>query len=180
MKLFSAIADSISRHCQLTSDIQCTFHVYDMVALDSSKEDVLAFFKSTNEVYLEFWLDVNEEPKRPLNTEELENIEKCIEEVFEAKLKFANEALVKIHISLDEINNIMNKFWDPIGVASADNDDEYYSYAMQVFVMLHQDASSVEIEEFLLDMETNNMALSPNKDQAKKCVEKIMSYSANG
>ena len=60
------------------------------------------------------------------------------------------------------VNRVLNTKWDPIGVTvSSPDDDEYASYAADVYVMLMQEGASVEdIADYLHRVATDHIGLS--------------------
>ena len=58
----------------------------------------------------------------------------------------------------DQIRNVLNSDWDPIGVADT-VDDEYDMYIGQIHSLLAKDASGEDIAEYLLWVEIERMGL---------------------
>ena len=79
---------------------------------------------------------------------------------------------MKLYRQLDEVLHYM---WDPIGVAGiAQARDEYYSYLPQVFQLVQGNKSKEEIAKYLVDIEENQMGLSPNKKAAFEIAEVLL------
>jgi hypothetical protein len=68
------------------------------------------------------------------------------------------------------IDEILWKDWDPIGVQWAKEAarDEYHSYLPKVFEIAKSDKSRQEISDYLLNIETEYMGLSGNKEKCDK------------
>jgi len=67
--------------------------------------------------------------------------------------------------------------WDPIGVISATNRDEYDHYAPELIRMLDARASSAFVGEWLIDLAANHMALSfVDKHHSHRCAERLTEF----
>ncbi len=74
-------------------------------------------------------------------------------------------------------DEVLHYIWDPIGVAEEPNArDEYWGYLPQVFKMLINDSSDEQIIDYLINVETDRMGLSPKKENAKRVVEILNEY----
>ena len=60
---------------------------------------------------------------------------------------------------LDEIRRILWEDWDPIGVNQSGPNDEYDSYAFQVFAMLNEGSGETQVADYLKWAATGNMGL---------------------
>jgi hypothetical protein len=71
--------------------------------------------------------------------------------------------------SRTRIREIMMRDWDPIGVAGVPEAvDEYARYVAQVYLMLMEQRTSVEvITSYLFDIATKNMGLSNSAELAE-------------
>lgn len=65
---------------------------------------------------------------------------------------------------LENLKRLLWDCWDPIGVNNETDwlNDEYDSYAMTIFGMLHSGASRDDIVDYLRWAETEHMGLSPS------------------
>ena len=61
---------------------------------------------------------------------------------------------------LEALKRLLWKDWDPIGVSGFGPDDEYDSYALQIFGMLQESKSEAEIAGYLRWAAVENMGLS--------------------
>ena len=63
------------------------------------------------------------------------------------------------------VRDLFMREWDPIGVKDApEAQDEYDSYADKAYVMLmHENASTEQIADYLYGIETEYMGLSPSQ-----------------
>lgn len=59
----------------------------------------------------------------------------------------------------NQIRNVLNSDWDPIGVADT-VDDEYDMYIGQIHSLLAKDSSELDIAEYLLSVELERMGLT--------------------
>ena len=74
---------------------------------------------------------------------------------------------------LETIKRILWEDWDPIGVNHSAPDDEYDSYAFQIFVMLKRGLGLVEIRDYLEWAEVEKMGL-PNSGRHDEIARKIV------
>ena len=74
---------------------------------------------------------------------------------------------------LEAIKRILWEDWDPIGVNHFAPDDEYDSYAFQIFVMLKKGQGLVEIRDYLESAEVENMGL-PNSGRHDDIARRIV------
>jgi hypothetical protein len=64
---------------------------------------------------------------------------------------------------LEQLKRLLWEDWDPIGISGPDwPDDEYDSYAITIFGMLHRGADRDEIVAYLRWAEGENMGLQPS------------------
>jgi hypothetical protein len=62
--------------------------------------------------------------------------------------------------------------WDPIGVISATNQDEYDAYAPELLRMLDAGASPQFVADWLMSLATEHIGLSyVNKEHTEKCAK---------
>lgn len=67
--------------------------------------------------------------------------------------------------------------WDPIGVISPSNIDEYDSYAPELIRMLDASASAGFVEEWLLSVARDHMGLSEvDVQQTRAAADKLTAY----
>ena len=80
-------------------------------------------------------------------------------------------------------DEVLHYLWDPIGVAGEPRGrDEYDSYIPQVFMLLRESAGRNQIAEYLVQIETEQMGLSPNRARAQvvaEVLEKWREFSAD-
>jgi len=76
---------------------------------------------------------------------------------------------------LEAIKKLFLAEWDPIGVAgNPEVSDEYDSYAMRVFTMLHQGADADAIAEYLHWVESDHMGLSNASGRSRRIAEQAV------
>jgi hypothetical protein len=74
-------------------------------------------------------------------------------------------------------DEVLHYIWDPIGVSDSPYArDEYWGYLPQVFGKLLENEPRENIVEYLLEIETENMGLSKNKENAEHVVEILEEY----
>ncbi len=74
-------------------------------------------------------------------------------------------------------DEVLHYIWDPIGISESPHArDEYWSYLPQVFKILENDDPDEKIIEYLVNVETERMGLSPNKRNAERVVEILNEY----
>ena len=67
---------------------------------------------------------------------------------------------------------ILNKHWDPIGVAGSGIDDEYDSYVGTVYTMLMDRRTSENaIRDYLYRTATQDMGITPYEGLNSRCAE---------
>jgi hypothetical protein len=77
--------------------------------------------------------------------------------------------------ALAEIERILLREWDPIGVQHAPGAvDEYDGYAFRIFLMLKSKASEADVARYLDWAQSENMGLSPTADRNHAIAAKIM------
>jgi len=88
----------------------------------------------------------------------------------ELKIKFRSKGKdLKLY---QQIDYILWKEWDPIGVSEMAR-DEYQSYTPQVFRMKKANKSTNEIANHLLQLEQNSMGLNGNKENCNRIAQII-------
>lgn len=60
----------------------------------------------------------------------------------------------------DQIRNVLNHDWDPIGVVADNIDDEYDMYIGHIHSLLANDSSEQDIADYLLWVELERMGLT--------------------
>ena len=79
---------------------------------------------------------------------------------------------LELHQGIDEI--LWND-WDPIGInIISSGRDEYHFYVPVIFEMVIDNASSLELEEYLDDVVKNRMGLRSRKKSNKPIADKII------
>jgi len=66
--------------------------------------------------------------------------------------------------------------WDPIGVISEENQDEYDSYSVQIVHMLDRGASIDDIVEYMRWVVTERIGIRFNEPHSRDCAEELVSY----
>ncbi|QDU25619.1 hypothetical protein ETAA8_06890 [Anatilimnocola aggregata] len=67
--------------------------------------------------------------------------------------------------------------WDPIGVISEKNQDEYDSYSVDVVRLLDRGASVEEIVEYMRWVVTDQMGMSHfDKRHSRNCAQELVAY----
>ena len=76
---------------------------------------------------------------------------------------------------LDAIKALLLHEWDPIGISDvAEANDEYDSYAVQVYTMICEGANATEIARYLNWVVTCRMSLPDNLDQDRAIATKLL------
>lgn len=70
------------------------------------------------------------------------------------------------------IREVMNREWDPIGVADQ-SPDEYDTYVGKVAAMLREGASDEELFRYLHWAETVNIGMPGNEDRLRRVIGSI-------
>ncbi len=88
---------------------------------------------------------------------------------------------IKLNLQENELykrtDEILFYIWDPIGVSKEPYArDEYLSYLPQVFQLLLNNKPKEIIVEYLLQIVSEKMGLSPNKKETEKVVEILLEY----
>jgi hypothetical protein len=74
-----------------------------------------------------------------------------------------------------EIDEILWKDWDPIGVNEIEGiRDEYQSYTPHIFSLTIKGSDKAKIADHLYEIETKNMGLTGSKEQCEKIASKII------
>ncbi len=74
-----------------------------------------------------------------------------------------------------QTDEILHYMWDPIGVAGhAEARDEYRSYLPQVFQMVLKNETKEKIASHLIEIEKNNMGLTPKKEAALEIADFLL------
>jgi hypothetical protein len=79
-----------------------------------------------------------------------------------------------VNAEVEALKRLLRQDWDPIGVHGSGPDDEYDSYAFQIFGMLNQGKGEAEIADYLRRAAVENMGLTDAGDCAaiaRKIVE---------
>jgi hypothetical protein len=73
-----------------------------------------------------------------------------------------------------KIRDVLNREWDPIGVAAAGVLDEYDSYVGPIAAMISADASDDALVDYLTKIESDRMGFGRfNGDRGRKVVASI-------
>ena len=79
---------------------------------------------------------------------------------------------------LNNVRQILRQDWDPIGVGDdIDAKDEYDSYVFDIYQMLKDGKPADDLLNYLFWAEQERMGLTPNKEQAKKVVAKLITLN---
>lgn len=74
----------------------------------------------------------------------------------------------------NEIDDILWKDWDPIGVDDIKEvRDEYQSYTPHIFSLTIHSSDKTKLADYLYELETKNMGLTGNKENCEKIASKI-------
>ena len=74
----------------------------------------------------------------------------------------------------EAVKRLLWEEWDPIGVRSLGGpDDEYDSYALEVWAMIQRSTPAPEIATYLADLETGRIGLSENSGRAGRVAELV-------
>jgi hypothetical protein len=67
--------------------------------------------------------------------------------------------------------------WDPIGVISEHNQDEYHSYSVDVLRLLDRGATVDEIVEYMRWVVTDRMGMSHfDEEHSRDCAQELVDY----
>lgn len=81
-------------------------------------------------------------------------------------------------LSVFQINRILHREWDPIGVNNIENtEDEYIGYANQVYHFLINKKGENSIFNYLLKVELEYLGTEPDKKNLEKISKKIASMN---
>jgi hypothetical protein len=73
------------------------------------------------------------------------------------------------------INSLLLNEWDPIGISAFEEaKDEYYPYLPQVFKMIMDNATKLEIADYLNAVVTERMGLNSNFQHSINIAEKAL------
>lgn len=79
---------------------------------------------------------------------------------------------------LVEIQKILLKEWDPIGIQDIpEAQDEYDSYISSIYKLIKSSKTESELFEYLWWIETEHMGLSGNKTHTKAIAQKLFMLS---
>ncbi|NGX48142.1 MAG: hypothetical protein K1000chlam3_01532 [Chlamydiae bacterium] len=79
---------------------------------------------------------------------------------------------------MTEIQKILLKDWDPIGIQDIpEAQDEYDSYISSVYKLIQSKKSENELFDYLWWIETEHMGLSGNKKHTKSIARKLFKLS---
>jgi hypothetical protein len=71
-------------------------------------------------------------------------------------------------LAIDQINKAFLKEWDPIGTSDTPGaEDEYSSYAHDIYKLIEKSYSYTELFEYLWELETIHMGLKGNEVKTK-------------
>src|SRR3982750_159469 len=66
--------------------------------------------------------------------------------------------------------------WDPIGVISEDNQDEYDSYSGDVVRLLDRGATADEIVDYMRQSVTERMGIAFDEPHSRDCAQELVDY----
>jgi len=66
--------------------------------------------------------------------------------------------------------------WDPIGVISEQNQDEYDSYSVDVVRLLDRGATVDDIVDYMRWVVTERMCIKFNEPHSRDCAEELVNY----
>ena len=66
--------------------------------------------------------------------------------------------------------------WDPIGVISEHNQNEYDSYSVEIVRLLDRGATVDEIVDYMRWVVTERMGIRFNKRHSRDCAEELVNY----
>ena len=66
--------------------------------------------------------------------------------------------------------------WDPIGVITDQNQDEYDSYSVPIVRMLDAGATAAEIAEYMRWVVTERMGIGFDERYSRDCAEELVRY----
>lgn len=93
-----------------------------------------------------------------------------------------NDSRSKIlYRDLQEVRKLWNE-WDPIGVCTPNNEDEYDSYLESTLLLLKQEATTAEIEDYLIFVIKDQMGFddySINKSNPNIFAHKLHDWYEN-
>ena len=81
---------------------------------------------------------------------------------------------LKLYQRCDEV---LHYIWDPIGVAAIpEARDEYHSYIPGAFERLQNGAEAKEIADYLVEIETSKMEMTPNRARATNAAQALIDW----
>lgn len=66
--------------------------------------------------------------------------------------------------------------WDPIGVISEDNQDEYDSYAQSIVEMLDAGATAKDLMTFMTSIVVDHMGIGVDRKKTRACAEELVKF----
>lgn len=83
--------------------------------------------------------------------------------------------MTKKEMLYKNIEEILWKNWNPIGIDnSEDYDEEYKNYAHHIFKLKNDGADKHKISKYLYDLETINIGLAGNKNRCDEIAQIIL------
>ena len=76
-------------------------------------------------------------------------------------------------------DEVLHFLWDPVGVSGHPSSrDEYYGYIPAIFELVKNDAAAEDIVHALNNLESDQMGLRPNKDNACNVANILLEWRA--
>ena len=76
-----------------------------------------------------------------------------------------------------EINELLLKKWDPIGIGSTVGaEDEYIQYVGSIYKIIERSSSYAELFAYLWEIETHYMGLTGNKGKTEKFAKTLFNH----
>ncbi|MEI8329518.1 MAG: hypothetical protein WCG14_05940 [Chlamydiia bacterium] len=80
---------------------------------------------------------------------------------------------------MEEIQKILLKEWDPIGIQDIpEAQDEYDSYVSDIYKLIQSKRTESEVFDYLWGIETEHMGLSGDKKHTQTIAHKLFKLSA--
>lgn len=81
---------------------------------------------------------------------------------------------------MEEIQKILLKEWDPIGIQDIpEAQDEYDSYVSDIYKLIQSKRTESEVFDYLWEIETEHMGLSGDKKHTQIIAHKLFKLSAH-
>ena len=82
-------------------------------------------------------------------------------------------------VQFEQVQQVLLNVWDPIGVGGVEGcEDEYNSYAKDILTLLQNTAPREEIQDYLIEIETDFMGLTPKLQILEQTLDHLFALTA--